>query len=103
MMEDEMKKIQEVAEALEARIFKEMSDLISHDRTLVVNVMINVGTSMLGKALAMVEAGSRDMVFSLMGKMIEQKANADVATFQTLEAVARAKNSTCRPMNWDKG
>lgn len=100
MREDDLDVIKAVSESLEDRFNQTMKDVLEqYDPAIAMNIMINVGTSMLAKSLIMCEPEARAHVELVAMKIIESKMVEGHAAVQSLMAIGKAMGggSTCKP------
>ena len=59
--------------------------------------MVNVGTSLIAKALIMVHEEVRPHIQLVAYKAIDGKVEEGIAAVESLVAISKAKDGTCRP------
>ncbi len=98
-IEKDVETIGRICEAMETRLNTEMADIIEkHDRGIAANVLINIGTTMLAKAIVLVKPEHKDVVIAAISSGISTKAREGEAAVQSLIAISKAMESTCRPL-----
>jgi len=99
MNDDEIQTIAELSEALELRnneFFK--SALEDFENHVVMNVLINVSTSLLAKALVMGHPESRASLLRVIFSILDGKVAEGHAAVVSLMAIDKAMGSTCSPL-----
>ena len=95
--------IQKISESMEVRINETMKDVVEqYDMTVAINVLVNVATSMLAKALIMAEPDRRDFLGDLAVRITQLKVEEGHAAVQSLMAINKAMfpqngGYTCQP------
>lgn len=96
--------IQKISESMELRFNETMKDAVKQFGPEVgVNVMVNVATSMLAKALIMTSPEARDHLSGVAIRLTEMKVEEGHAAVESLMAIGKAMMSrggaqTCQPM-----
>ena len=97
-MEEDLKVIQDVCKYLEEVINGEIKEVLEqHNKGVAANVLINVGTSLLAKAVILVTPDHRDSVYELIVMALNSKIKEGDAAVESLMAIGKAMQSTCRP------
>jgi ribonuclease BN (tRNA processing enzyme) len=100
-MEDkEIDAIAKISESMEIRNNEAMKDVLEqYDTHVAMNVMINVATSMLAKALILCHPEARAQVEYVAMKIVDGKVNEGHAAVASLMAIGKAMGgeSTCKP------
>ena len=99
----EIDAIQKISESLEIRIsqtFKEVME--QYDEGVALNVLINVGTSMLAKGLIMTDPSNRDNIENIAFRITQMKVEEGHAAVESLMAISKAMLPqggayTCQP------
>jgi hypothetical protein len=87
----EIDAIQKISEALEIRISQTLRDTMDqYDEGVALNVLINVGTSMLAKGLIMTDPSNRDNVENIAFRITQMKVQEGHAAVESLMAIGRA-------------
>lgn len=95
--------IQKISESMEVRTNETMKDVIEqYGHTVALNVLVNVATSMLAKALIMAEPDRRDFLGDLAVRITQLKVEEGHAAVQSLMAINKAMfpqggGYTCQP------
>lgn len=101
--------IQKISESLELRFNETMKDAIEQFGPEVgVNVMVNVATSMLAKALIMTSPDTRDHLSGIAIRLTEMKVEEGHAAVESLMAIGKAMMAkggdyTCQPPPQKRG
>lgn len=97
-IEEDLKNIGRICEEMETRLSKEMAEIIEeHGRGVAANVLINIGTTMVAKAMILVKPEHKDTVAAAIAHGITTKIKEGEAAVQSLMAIGKAMGSTCRP------
>ena len=98
-MDDDIEIIKEICEDLEYQIMEAMRDVLDeHHMGIATNVLVNVGTSLLAKALIMVHPELRPHIQLVAYKAIDGKVGEGLAAVESLVAISKAaRGSTCSP------
>lgn len=100
MDDDNIEVIKDICEKLEQHFNSVLKDVVEeHDLGIASNVLINVGTSMLAKALLMVQPEVRGTVQYIAYKAVDDKIEEGYAAIFSLMAIDKAKGvgQTCAP------
>ena len=100
MKENEIDEIKNICEQLEHHYNGFMKEVLEeHDIGVASNVLINVGTSMLAKALLMVQPELRGAVQYIAYKAVDEKIEEGHAAIHSLIAISKAMGGgdTCAP------
>lgn len=100
MDDDNIEVIKDICEKLEQHFNSVLKDVVEeHDLGIASNVLINVGTSMLAKALLMVQPEVRGTVQYIAYKAVDDKIEEGYAAIFSLMAIDKAKGGgqTCAP------
>jgi hypothetical protein len=95
--------IQKISESLELRVSATLKDAIEqYDESVAMNVLINVGTSMLAKALVMTDPSNRDNVENIAFRITQMKVEEGHAAVESMMAIGKAMLPqggayTCQP------
>jgi len=99
-MDDDIELIKEICENIEYQIMEAMREVLEeHHMGIATNVLVNVSTSMLAKALIMVQPEVRPHIQYMAYKAIDGKVEEGVAAVESLVAISKAKSGTCKPPN----
>ena len=99
----EIDAIQKISESLEIRISQTLKDVMEqYDEGVALNVLINVGTSMLAKGLIMTDPSNRDNVKNIAFRIVQMKVEEGHAAVESLMAISKAMLPqggayTCQP------
>ena len=99
-MEEDIELIREICDDLESQIMEAMRDVLDeHHMGIATNVLVNVGTSLIAKALIMVHAEIRPHIQLVAYKAVDGKVEEGTAAIESLVAISKAKagNFTCSP------
>lgn len=98
-MEDDIRIIGEVAEELEQHFNEVMREVLEeHHAGIAVNIMINLSTSILAKALIMTPDSARESVVNIVAKIVDSKLKEGEAAVESIIAISKASGSdTCAP------
>lgn len=92
--------IKEICEDLEYQVMEAMREVLEeHHMGIATNVLVNVGTSLIAKALIMVHPEMRPHIQLVAYKAIDGKVEEGVAAVESLVAISKAKSGTCNPPN----
>jgi len=100
----EIKAIKKVSESIEIGNNEIMKSVIErYSPEVAINVMINVSTSMLAKALIMTDPSNREHLEKIMIKLTQMKVDEGHAAIESVMAIGRAMspqggNYTCQQM-----
>jgi len=100
----EIDAIQKISESMEIRTNETMKDVLEqYDMNVAINVLVNVATSMLAKALIMTDPERRDSLIGLAYRITELKVDEGHAAVESMVAIGKAMLPqggayTCRPM-----
>lgn len=98
MHDEELEIIKKIVEAMEERTNSTMRDVIEqYGPSTATNVLVNVGTSLIAKALIMVHPDNRAHIEMVALKAIDAKVEEGVAAVHSLMAISKAMGSTCQP------
>lgn len=95
--------IQKISESLEIKVSATLKDAIEqYDESVAMNVLINVGTSMLAKALIMTDPSNRDNVENIAFRITQMKVEEGHAAVESMIAISKAMFAqggayTCQP------
>jgi len=95
--------IQKISESMEIRVSQTLKDVMEqYDEGVALNVLINVSTSMLAKALIMTDPSNRDNVENIAFRIVQMKVDEGHAAVESLMAISKAMVPkggafTCRP------
>jgi hypothetical protein len=100
MHEKELEDIEKIVEELEEYLNKSMKSVVEQFGTGVsTNVLINLGTSMIAKAMILVHPEARPHVQYLTHQAIDQKVEEGYAAVVSLMTISKAMGGqTCQPM-----
>jgi ribonuclease BN (tRNA processing enzyme) len=99
MNRNEIQTIAELSEALEVRNNEYFRNVLeTHDNHIAMNVLINVATSMLAKALIMSHPESREAMWNATLNIVDAKVAEGHAAVVSLMAIDKAMGSTCSPL-----
>jgi hypothetical protein len=99
----EIDAIQKISESLEIRVSQTLKDVMEqYDEGVALNVLINVGTSMLAKGLIMTDPSNRDNVENIAFRIVQMKVEEGHAAVESLMAISKAMTPkggayTCQP------
>ena len=99
----EIDAIQKISESLEIRVSQTLKDVMEqYDEGVALNVLINVGTSMLAKGLIMTDPSNRDNVENIAFRIVQMKVEEGHAAVESLMAISKAMVPkggvfTCQP------
>ena len=99
----EIDAIQKISESLEIRVSQTLKDVMEqYDEGVALNVLINVGTSMLAKALVMTDPSNRDNVENIAFRITQMKVEEGHAAVESMMAIGKAMLPqggayTCQP------
>ena len=97
-MDEEIEIIKKIVEAIEERTNVTMRDVIDqYGPSVATNVLVNVGTSLIAKALIMVHPDNRAHIEMLAHRAIDGKVEEGVAAIKSLMVIGKAMGSTCQP------
>lgn len=83
--------IQKISESLEIKVSITLKDAIEqYDESVAMNVLINVGTSMLAKALIMTDPANRDNIENIAFRITQMKVEEGHAAVESLMAIGKA-------------
>lgn len=92
MDREQIPELASVVDALEEHISNVvLNTMTEYDIGFTVNLLINVSTSMLAKALVMVEEPSRPEIARIVSVMTRVKAQEGEAVVTTMELIEKAK------------
>ena len=98
MYEDDIQAIKDICERIEEELNVTMREVLDeHHMGIATNVMVNVGTTLLAKALIMVQPELRPHIQYVAYKAIDDKIEEGHAAIESLVAISRAKSGTCNP------
>lgn len=103
MEKREIDAIQKISESLEMRLYATLKDAIEqYNESVAMNILINVGTSMLAKALIMTDPSNRDNVENIAFRIVQMKVEEGHAAVESLMAISKAMVPkggafTCQP------
>lgn len=98
MEDEELEIIKKIVEAMEDRTNATMRDVIEqYGPSVATNVLVNVGTSLIAKALIMVHPDNRPHIEMVALKAIDGKVEEGLAAIESLMAIGKAMASTCQP------
>lgn len=95
--------IQKISESFEIKVSATLKDAIEqYDESVAMNVLINVGTSMLAKALIMTDPSNRDNVENIAFRITQMKVEEGHAAVESMIAISKAMFAqggayTCQP------
>jgi hypothetical protein len=99
----EIDAIQKISESLEMRVNATMKDVLEQYKPeLAINVLINVATSMLAKALIMTDPANRDNIENIAFRITQMKVEEGHAAVESMMAIGKAMLPqggayTCQP------
>lgn len=99
----EIDAIQKISESMEVRSNETMKDVLEqYDMNVAINVLVNVATSMLAKALIMTDRERRDNLIGIAFRITELKVDEGHAAVESLMAINKAMfpqggGYTCAP------
>lgn len=99
----EIDAIQKISESMEIRTNETMKDVLGqYDMNVAINVLVNVATSMLAKALIMTDIERRDHLAEIAFRITNMKVDEGHAAVASLMAINKAMfpqggGYTCRP------
>lgn len=97
-IEEDLEHIGRICEEMETRLSKEMAEIINeHGRGIAANVLINIGTTMLAKAIILVKPEHKETVITAIAHGMSTKVREGEAAVESLMAIGKAMGSTCRP------
>lgn len=100
MEDQELDTIKKIVEGLEERMNKSMKDVIEqYGPHVATNVLVNLGTTMIAKALILVHPDARPHIQYVTYQAIDGKVEEGHAAVESLMAIGKAMGgtSTCRP------
>ena len=98
MDDQELDNIKKIVEGLEERMNKSMKDVIEQfGPAVATNVLVNLGTSMIAKALILVHPDARPHIQYVTYQAIDGKVEEGTAAVESLMAIGKAMGSTCQP------
>lgn len=103
MEREDLDAIQKISESMELRTNDTMKDVLEqYNMTVAINVLINVATSMLAKALIMTPTEDRDHIGEIAVRIVQLKVNEGHAAVESLVAINKAmfprgRGETCQP------
>ena len=103
MDDREIDAIKKISESLEVRVNETIKDVLEqYDMDVVLNVLVNVATSMLAKSLIMTSPANRDNIENLAFRITQLKVQQGHAAVESVMAinkamVARGSHYTCQP------
>ena len=103
MEKREIDAIQKISESLEMRLNATLKDAIEqYNESVAINILINVGTSMLAKALIMTDPSNRDNVENIAFRIVQMKVEEGHAAVVSVLAIGKAMLPqggafTCQP------
>jgi hypothetical protein len=91
MNKREIDAIHKVSESLEVKVSEILKDVIEqYNESVAMNVLINVGTSMIAKALVMTEPSNRDNVENIAFRITQMKVEEGHAAVESMMAIGKA-------------
>jgi hypothetical protein len=105
MDEENVEIIKDICEKLEEHFNSVLRNVVEeHDLGIASNVLINVGSSMLAKALLMVQPEVRGTVQYIAYKAVDDKIEEGYAAIYSMMAIDKAKGGgdTCAPWKPEK-
>ena len=91
MHDREIDAIKKISESLEMRVNDTMKDVLEqYDMDVALNVLVNVATSMLAKALIMTTPANRDNVENIAFRITQLKVEEGHAAVESLMAINKA-------------
>lgn len=100
MEDEELEVIKKIVESLEDRMNKSMKDVIEqYGPNVATNVLVNLGTTMIAKALILVHPEARPHIQYVTYQAIDGKVEEGHAAVESLMAIGKAMGgkSTCQP------
>jgi hypothetical protein len=103
MDDREIDAIKKISESMEMRVNDTMKDVLEqYDSDIALNVLVNVGTSMLAKALIMTSPANRDNIENIAFRITQMKVQEGHAAVESLMAINKAMtvsggHYTCQP------
>ena len=100
MEDEELDIIKKIVEGLEERMNHSMRDVIEqYGPNVATNVLVNLGTTMIAKALILVHPEARPHIEYVAYKAIDAKVEEGHAAIESLMAIGKAMGggSTCQP------
>ena len=83
--------IHKISESLEIKVATTLKDAIEqYDESVAMNVLINLGTSMLAKALVMTDPNNRDNMENIVFRITQMKVEEGHAAVESLMAIGKA-------------
>jgi hypothetical protein len=100
MHDKELDDIKKIVEGLEERLNKSIKNVVEQFGTgVATNVLINLGTSMIAKAMILVHPEARPHIQYLTHQAIDDKTEEGHAAVVSLMAIGKAMGGqTCQPM-----
>ena len=93
MNRDDMEVIAKVCESLERKINDTMKGVVdNHDMLVTLNIMINIGTTILAKALIMVKDEDREQIEAIAFNAVGMKVEEGNAVVHSILAIQKAKH-----------
>ena len=95
--------IQKISESMEMRVNETIKDVIDqYDLNVALNVLVNVATSMLAKAMIMTEHHRREHLQEIALRITQMKVEEGHAAVESMVAIGKAMLPqggafTCRP------
>jgi len=105
MDDDEIEIIKGICERMEEELNTHMREVLDeHAMSVAINVMVNLGTTMLAKALIMVRPELRPHIQMVAYKAVDDKIDEGHAAVESLMAIGKAKGGgfTCAPWKPNK-
>lgn len=97
-MDEELDIIKKIVESIEDRTNATMRDVVDqYGPNVATNVLVNVGTSLIAKALIMVHPDNRPHIEHVALKAIDGKVEEGLAAIESLMVIGKAMASTCQP------
>jgi len=97
-MDEEIEIIKKIVESMEERNNHSMKDVFEqYGPNVATNVLINIGTTLIAKALILVHPEARGNVLHTTLKAIDCKVEEGHAAVESLMAIGKAMGSTCAP------
>lgn len=97
-IEEDIKAIQQVCTEMEERLNREIRSILEeHNKGVAANVLINIGTTMLAKAVILVRDEHRNMVYDVVVSALNSKIREGDAAVESLMAIGKAMGDTCQP------
>lgn len=98
MNDEKIDAIKKICESLEERMNTFMLDILDqYDQDVAVNVLINLSTSLMAKALLMMKDEIRPHIQLIAYSTIDEKVKEGDAAIHSLVAIGKAMGSTCTP------